>query len=763
MDIEKYNVSWSAQSVDSSESMPVGGHDIGLNVWVEKGDILFYMDRSGSFDENNQMLKLGRTRIVITPNPFSQADCEFSQELKLKDGNIEIKGRAPGFPEISVVIWVEVYQPVIHVDLTASEAVTLDVHYESWRFEEKEIKGETQMAALSILNYPGKVTTKPDTVSFSDNGVLFYHRNNNEELIFDKLVEQQGLSPYKEQLWNPQKNLTFGGLLHCENMLPFCTTEGTYADIPFHGWILHSTNPRNAYSVDVFMHTCQSDTIEQWEEQASILVKRSVASVLKAKLDTKNWWNQFWERSYISVFPDTIMKENKAWQAGRNYNLFRYMLGCNAFGAYPTKFNGGLFTSDACFSVGMDFMGENPDYRMWGGGSFTAQNQRLVYWPMLKSGDFDLMPSQFDFYLRGLSNSELRTKIYWEHPGCSFTEHLETFGLPIGSGWGWQNIEDELYCRKQWSEPTELVCPWTKYQYVNQLEFSYMILKYFEYSSSDITKYLPFIESAVAFFDYHYQLLHMRNTGKMLDLHGHLVIFPSTACETYKNATNPTDVISALEGVTKALLALPKGYLSQEKLDYYTGLKNRIPPIEFRTIEGKKTIAPAKSWTEIINVEIPQLYPVFPYEIYGIGRDDMGVAVNTWKLGVDNPDQKDYVSWHQDNIFCARLGLTDQAAEYTIKKLEDSPRRFPAFWGPGHDWVPDHNWGGSGMIGMQEMLLQTNGEAIYLLPAWLKDWDVEFKLHAPMNTIIEVKYVKGKIEKLNVFPEHRRKDILVNL
>lgn len=39
----------------------------------------------------------------------------------------------------------------------------------------------------------------------------------------------------------------------------------------------------------------------------------------------------------------------------------------------------------------------------------TAQNQRLVYWPMLKSGDFDLMKSQFDFYLRLLPTAEART------------------------------------------------------------------------------------------------------------------------------------------------------------------------------------------------------------------------------------------------------------------------------------------------------------------------------------------------------------------
>ena len=30
--LNQYNVVWTRQSKDSSESMPVGGHDIGLNV-----------------------------------------------------------------------------------------------------------------------------------------------------------------------------------------------------------------------------------------------------------------------------------------------------------------------------------------------------------------------------------------------------------------------------------------------------------------------------------------------------------------------------------------------------------------------------------------------------------------------------------------------------------------------------------------------------------------------------------------------------------
>ncbi|MES1160825.1 MAG: hypothetical protein ABUM51_08710, partial [Bacteroidota bacterium] len=91
-----------------------------------------------------------------------------------------------------------------------------------------------------------------------------------------------------------------------------------------------------------------------------------------------------------------------------------------------------------------------------------------------------------------------------------------------------------------------------------------------------------------------------------------------------------------------------------------------------------------------------------------------------------------------------------------------SEKRFPAFWGPGFDWTPDHNWGGSGMIGLQEMLLQTDGKKILLFPAWPRSWDVHFKLYAPYNTIVEATLRQGKIEKLTVIPEERRKDI-VNL
>ncbi len=67
------------------------------------------------------------------------------------------------------------------------------------------------------------------------------------------------------------------------------------------------------------------------------------------------------------------------------------------------------------------------------------------------------------------------------------------------------------------------------------------------------------------------------------------------------------------------------------------------------------------------------------------------------------------------------------------------------------------------MIGLQEMLMQTDGKRILLFPAWLKDKDVHFKLQAPYNTTVEAEWKGGKLVKLNVWPEEREEDVEVML
>ena len=104
------NVVWNTASRNSSESMPCGGGDIGMNVWVEEGDVLFYLSRSGTFDENNCLLKQGRFRMRLCANPFKETK-DFRQDLILNDGIVEISAEGT-----RIQIWAHVIHPVVHVE-----------------------------------------------------------------------------------------------------------------------------------------------------------------------------------------------------------------------------------------------------------------------------------------------------------------------------------------------------------------------------------------------------------------------------------------------------------------------------------------------------------------------------------------------------------------------------------------------------------------------------------------------------------------------
>ena len=756
------NVIWNTPSRNSSESMPCGGGDIGMNIWVEEGDILFYLSRSGTFDENNCQLKQGRFRIRLFPSPFKDAK-DFRQELKLKDGYVEI---AAGNTQIQ--FWVDVFHPIIHVEVTNAQPLQTEVFYENWRYQERPVrKGEGQQCSYKWAPPKGAVTTA-DFVSLSskrklpgmtkkENLLLFYHRNP-EQTVFDIVVAQQGMENVKSQMMNPLKHLTFGGYLFGDNLEYTGTTDNIYAGTDYRAWNFRSSKVSRKEQFCIVLHTEQTATVEQWEQDLQINLQRiapqgkiSSKIVSQDKKQTRLWWNAFWQRSFIEPIGDTENKnDSDIKEITRNYTLFRYMLGCNAYGSVPTKFNGGLFTFDPCHID--EKQAFTPDYRKWGGGTMTAQNQRLVYWPMLKSGDFDMMSSQFDFYNRMLKNAELRTQVYWQHNGACFCEQIENYGLPNPAEYGFK--------RPEWFDKGVEYNAWLEYEWDTILEFCQMILETKNYANADITPYLPLIESSLTFFDEHYRQLASRRGRKALDGNGQLVLFPGSACETYKMTNNASSTIAALRTVLE-------NYGKKDEM-----LKT-IPPIPLRYIEIKdslnptaspelkQTISPAVSWERINNVETPQLYPVFPWRIYGVGKENLELARNTYFYDPEAIKFRSHVGWKQDNIWAACLGLTEEAKRLTLAKLSNGPHRFPAFWGPGYDWTPDHNWGGSGMIGLQEMLLQTNGEQILLFPAWSKEWDIHFKLHAPGETTVEATLKDGKVTDLKVLPESRKKDIII--
>ena len=694
--------------------MPCGGGDIGMNVWVEDGDVLFYLSRSGCFDENNTLLKLGRFRVHLS-KPFALSS--FRQQLVLKDGYVQVTDGQKW-----VQIWADVNKPVVHVEVSIEKELTdVDVTYESWRTHDREITHRERFQTSYKFSAPQGLTTKRDSIIAATDGLTFVHQNG-EQTIFDVTVTQQQMDAVKDRLYNPLKNLIFGGRLHGDQFVLKGTTQGRYASSDYQGWTYSSKRPAQRHAFTIALATKQG-SFADW-----LSLLRETERQIQTKRDwkqTRDWWHQFWQRSYVEMKEGTL---------ARNYTLFRYMLGCNSRGGWPTKFNGGLFTFDPEYVEKAPEYRLTPDYRNWGGGVHTSQNQRLVYWPMLKNGDFDMLCPQLDFYLRIYPNAEERSRLYWGHEGACITEQVENYGLPCYPEYGTK--------RPAGFDPGVERNAWLEYEWDTCLEFCMMALEAHRYSGMNIDRYLPMIRSCLRFFDEHYQYLANMRGAKRLDGNGKLVLYPGSGGETYKMAYNSTSTIAALRTVAEAIGD--------------TALLGRLPDITIR--DGK--IQPALHYERVNNTETMQLYPVFPWRMYGVGRPNLDIARNTYLNDSLAIQFRSHVGWKQDLIWAACLGLTDEARRLLELKMGDGPHRFPAFWGPGFDWSPDHNWGGSGMIGMQEMLMQEAGNKIYLFPAWPREWDVHFKLHASDNTIVEAELQGGKVVNVKVSPQSRQQDIV---
>ena len=239
-------------------------------------------------------------------------------------------------------------------------------------------------------------------------------------------------------------------------------------------------------------------------------------------------------------------------------------------------------------------------------------------------------------------------------------------------------------------------------------------------------------------------------------------------------STNASDAIAGLMAVTQRMLELPPGILSEDQVAYVSNVQKRVPPLPTykEAVDGKERTFFSASEKDggDVSSRNPGLFALFPFGVVYRDTDHFDWMSDTWKYKVEPERKQRYIGWQRMVIYAALLGRAEEAKAIISRKLEDAGRlpeevkskhnRFPTFWGPGYDWTPDHNWGGSGMIGLQDMLLQTPDSRIYLLPAWPKDWDVVFKLHAPKNTVVEGRFENGKLVNLKVTPKNREKDIV---
>ncbi len=421
------------------------------------------------------------------------------------------------------------------------------------------------------------------------------------------------------------------------------------------------------------------------------------------------------------------------------YHLQRFITACAGRGAFPIKFNGTLFTVPPGDSE------KDPDFRRWGPG-YWWQNTRLPYISLCTSGDFDLQRPLFRMYGRDLLPlCKYRTKLYFGHEGAFYPECIMFWGHVFSETYGWTPFAERQDKLQE--------SGWHKWEWVGGLELCWMMLDYYEHTAD--TEFLqqealPFTREILTFFEQHYPT----NTQ------GKLVMYPSQALETWWHCTNAMPELAGCIAVTDRLLGLPGSPGSSSDRAFWQRFRAKLPPIPLREVNGRKALAPAEFFAEKPNIENPELYPVFPFRLFAFNRPNADWAL----AALEHRWDRGHSGWRQDDIFMAYLALTDQARQGVVSRAtsHDPGERFPAFWGPNYDWTPDQDHGGVLMKAYQSMLMQTDGQRIFLLPAWPKEWDVEFKLHAPRQTIVEGVYRGGEMKTLTVTPSSRRADVTVH-
>lgn len=132
--LKDYNVIWNTTGKDSSDSMPTGNGDIGINVWTDAdGDVLIYLGKTDSWDENGRLLKVGRIRLHLSPSPFV-CPKQFHQELSLEESVVYLETES-----FQLKIWVDANHPVVHIEGNGKQKYAVAVSLELWRTERKEL------------------------------------------------------------------------------------------------------------------------------------------------------------------------------------------------------------------------------------------------------------------------------------------------------------------------------------------------------------------------------------------------------------------------------------------------------------------------------------------------------------------------------------------------------------------------------------------------------------------------------------------------
>lgn len=762
-------------------TMPIGNGKVGANVFIadDNATLGLLIASQEAYSESGELMKIGWVYFKIVPPPEGTL-AEQALDVELATFSANWTGGA------KLSVYVDAHDDTFVVELSAPTKI--DVIVEARLIRPTAVRGVTPQLDCHEYNISADEALPADALAADAFG--WYHRNSDSAYL-NRTTRGQRFSPpagFVDTLAVRQS----GAVVFPDRSRH---RPGTLKP-PGRPLSLSTTGAAHGWRMGVAVVTREAGTPAEWLAAA----REAVGRGLPPRAAHEEWWRGFWARSHIVL-------TNTSDAAQRNvtsqYALQRYVQAVQARGhRFPIKFNGGLFTAQRP---------PHEEARQWGGLNWW-QNLRMAYYNMLASGDAaDLLQTLFDGFGGFVPMALARTRAYWPHfepPSMFLPEYTHPlFGTTHPKSYGCGREEAATRNEEAPSPPAEEAPPplespplpswysedrWNHYNVQNTLDLALLALDAYAHTANrtSLAAILPLIDGSLHFY------LQRWADGER-DAHGKLVLWPTQAIETWQCPgypppqpgdacpSNDMPTLAGLHKVTERALALvPNDMSTAAQRKRWAALRDSVPPLpigppplpadpdadddddDAHASSGVLLLRPCDVCPDhTSNEENAGLYAVHPYRLYGIGRP---TNLSLAKAAYAHRHRKDDKGWSQNVMDAAMMGLAAEASRLVAARAALGPARgyrFPVFAPHLEDYAPSEDHYAVMSNALTYMLIQTlddEAQSVLLLPAWPCEWDVDFRVHAPRQTVIAGTLKGGQlVGELEVTPKARRADVRV--
>ncbi|MFQ8806036.1 MAG: DUF5703 domain-containing protein [Alistipes indistinctus] len=407
-------------SSDASGAMPLGNGGPGIGLWVEPWATCCSTSPGpirGS--ETGRLLKLGKVRVSLSPNRCS--GLRFHSTAQPPAGN-DRNHRRTGKERTKLTVFADPGAPVLHLLCTSSRPVNVTAASEPWRTAPYDIPKEDSLLGINsawprtgTYDYTQAVESADQTLS----DPMPWCGTTQRASTYPPTLDLMELHSLASRFDDPLLHRTFRVRMSGAGFVKRSPLE------------IATVRPVKHFDLRLATCTAQTPDIATWEQQLRA-TEAGAANGRKAPGSQPAMVEKF-------LGQKLHLRRNAGHRHGIPHHTIlsaaKLDVGLRRRGAYPIKFNGGIFTVDPVFTDTKIRANADPP-RNWG-GDYWWQNTRLMYYPMLASGDFEMMLPLFRFYQDRLASFRTITNEYMDAEGAVIPETSSIFGLYRPGDYGW--------------------------------------------------------------------------------------------------------------------------------------------------------------------------------------------------------------------------------------------------------------------------------------------------------------------------------------